>query len=212
MEFDDVLDIADAANQYAPVRPPDTVAGLPKAASSDRAVGVYGSGMTQVIAIPLRDREADALRDQLATTSGVDQDRQRTVVSVGPLGVVLTGAEGDGGWLLAGTLTRAALVRAADDVLDGFVYVDDGMSDRRPAVIRTEGLTKRFGRIRAVDGIDLDVREGDVYGFLGANGSGKTTTVRMLLGLVLADARRGRRCSASAMPRAGRRVLPRSAR
>ncbi len=43
VEFDDVLDIADAANQYAPVRPPDTVAGLPKAASSDRAVGVYGA-------------------------------------------------------------------------------------------------------------------------------------------------------------------------
>jgi ABC-2 type transport system ATP-binding protein len=54
------------------------------------------------------------------------------------------------------------------------------------SVIRTEGLTKRFGRIVAVDAIDLDVREGDVYGFLGANGSGKTTTVRMLLGLVLA--------------------------
>jgi ABC-2 type transport system ATP-binding protein len=53
-------------------------------------------------------------------------------------------------------------------------------------VIRTRGLTKRFGRILAVDGLDLDVREGDVYGFLGANGSGKTTTVRMLLGLVLA--------------------------
>jgi ABC-type multidrug transport system ATPase subunit len=53
-------------------------------------------------------------------------------------------------------------------------------------VIRSSGLTKRFGRILAVDGIDLDVREGDVYGFLGANGSGKTTTVRMLLGLVLA--------------------------
>jgi hypothetical protein len=125
VESDDVLDIADAANQYAPVRPPDTVAGLQKAASSDRAVGVYGSGMTQVIAIPLRDREADALRDQLATTSGVDQDRRRTVVSVGPLGVLLTGAEGDGGWLLAGTLSRAALVRAADDVLNGFVHVDE---------------------------------------------------------------------------------------
>ncbi len=125
VDFDDVLDIADAANQYAPVRPPETVAGLAKAAVSDRAVGVYGTGMTQVIAIPLRDREADALRDQLATTSGVDQDSRRTVVSVGPLGVVLTGEEGDGGWLLAGTLTRAALVRAADDVLDGFVYVDD---------------------------------------------------------------------------------------
>ncbi|HYP43828.1 MAG TPA: ATP-binding cassette domain-containing protein [Propionibacteriaceae bacterium] len=52
-------------------------------------------------------------------------------------------------------------------------------------VICTRALTKRYGELRAVDGIDLDVHEGDVYGFLGANGSGKTTTVRMLLGLVL---------------------------
>jgi ABC-type multidrug transport system ATPase subunit len=75
-------------------------------------------------------------------------------------------------------------------------------------VIRTRGLAKQFGRVRAVDGIDLDVRAGDVYGFLGANGSGKTTTVRMLLGLVLPTAGEiellGQR-----MPRAGRRVLPR---
>ena len=60
------------------------------------------------------------------------------------------------------------------------------MSDDRPVVIRTEALTKHYGRITAVDSVDLEVREGDVYGFLGANGSGKTTTVRMLLGLVLA--------------------------
>jgi ABC-type multidrug transport system ATPase subunit len=53
-------------------------------------------------------------------------------------------------------------------------------------MIRTRGLTKRFGRVLAVDGLDLDVEEGDVYGFLGPNGSGKTTTVRMVLGLVLA--------------------------
>ncbi|HEX3588567.1 MAG TPA: ABC transporter ATP-binding protein [Pseudonocardiaceae bacterium] len=51
-------------------------------------------------------------------------------------------------------------------------------------MITTRGLTKRFGATVAVDGIDLDVREGDRYGFLGPNGSGKTTTVRMLLGLV----------------------------
>jgi hypothetical protein len=125
VSFDDVLDIADAANQYAPVQPPDTVAGLAKAPASDRAVGVYGRGMTEVIAIPLRDREADALRDQLAVTAGVEQTADRTVVSVGPLGVVLTGGHGDGGWLLAGTLTRTALLRAADDVLAGFVFVDD---------------------------------------------------------------------------------------
>ena len=52
-------------------------------------------------------------------------------------------------------------------------------------MIRTDGLTKRFGSVVAVDGVALDVRPGDIYGFLGANGSGKTTTVRCLLGLVL---------------------------
>ncbi len=53
------------------------------------------------------------------------------------------------------------------------------------SVVRTHALVKRFGRLTAVDAVDLDVREGDRYGFLGPNGSGKTTTVRMLLGLVL---------------------------
>ena len=76
------------------------------------------------------------------------------------------------------------------------------------AVISTRGLVKRYGRLRAVDGIDLGVQAGDVYGFLGANGSGKTTTVRMLLGLVLPTSGEidllGER-----MPRAGRKVLPR---
>ena len=52
-------------------------------------------------------------------------------------------------------------------------------------MIQTHALVKRFGHVVAVDGIDLDVRQGDRYGFLGPNGSGKTTTVRMLLGLVL---------------------------
>ncbi len=53
-------------------------------------------------------------------------------------------------------------------------------------MIVTSGLTKRFGHVLAVDHVDLDVREGDRYGFLGPNGSGKTTVVRMLLGLVYA--------------------------
>jgi ABC-type multidrug transport system ATPase subunit len=53
-------------------------------------------------------------------------------------------------------------------------------------VIITRGLTKRYGRTVAVDGVDLEVREGDRYGLLGPNGSGKTTLVRMLLGLVFA--------------------------
>jgi ABC-type multidrug transport system ATPase subunit len=53
-------------------------------------------------------------------------------------------------------------------------------------MIMTRALTKRFGSTLAVDGVDLDVREGDRYGLLGPNGSGKTTLVRMLLGLVYA--------------------------
>lgn len=50
--------------------------------------------------------------------------------------------------------------------------------------IRTRGLTKRFGAQTAVDGVDLAVPRGSVFGFLGPNGSGKTTTIRMLLGLI----------------------------
>src|SRR3981081_1509259 len=51
-------------------------------------------------------------------------------------------------------------------------------------VIRTEKLTKRFGDLAAVDGIDLEVREGEVFGFLGPNGAGKTTTLRLLCALI----------------------------
>ena len=53
-------------------------------------------------------------------------------------------------------------------------------------MITTTGLTKRYGRVLAVDGVDLDVGEGDRYGLLGPNGSGKTTLIRLLLGLVYA--------------------------
>ena len=74
-------------------------------------------------------------------------------------------------------------------------------------VIRTRALTKRYGELRAVDGVDLEVRAGDVYGFLGANGSGKTTTVRMLLGLVLPTSGEAE-VLGKAMPTARRSVLP----
>ena len=76
------------------------------------------------------------------------------------------------------------------------------------AVLATRGLTKRYGQVLAVDGIDLDVRDGDVYGFLGANGSGKTTTVRMLLGLVLATSGEAELLG-KPMPKAAADVLPR---
>ncbi len=59
------------------------------------------------------------------------------------------------------------------------------MTDTDP-VIRTEGLTKVFGNVRALDGLDLTVRPGEVHGFLGPNGAGKSTTIRVLLGLMKA--------------------------
>jgi ABC-2 type transport system ATP-binding protein len=53
--------------------------------------------------------------------------------------------------------------------------------------IDAAGLIKTFGRTRALDGLDLNVRTGEVHGFLGPNGAGKTTTIRILLGLMRAD-------------------------
>jgi ABC-2 type transport system ATP-binding protein len=56
------------------------------------------------------------------------------------------------------------------------------------SAISIEGLVKTFGQTRALDGLDLTVRAGEVHGFLGPNGAGKSTTIRILLGLLRADA------------------------
>jgi ABC-2 type transport system ATP-binding protein len=70
-------------------------------------------------------------------------------------------------------------------------------------VIETRGLTRYFGRKKAVDAVHLKVPRGCVYAFLGRNGSGKTTTIRMLLGLL--DPTRG---SASVLGHDSRNLLP----
>ena len=51
-------------------------------------------------------------------------------------------------------------------------------------IIRTRGLTKRFGDFTAVDDLSIEVTPGTIFAFLGANGSGKSTTIRMLIGLL----------------------------
>jgi len=55
------------------------------------------------------------------------------------------------------------------------------------SVIQTHGLTKSYGRTRALRGVDLEVRRGEIFGFLGPNGAGKTTTIRCLLDLIRPD-------------------------
>lgn len=77
-----------------------------------------------------------------------------------------------------------------------------------PSVIRTHGLVKRYGGLTAVDHVDLDVRDGDLFGFLGPNGSGKTTTIRMVLGLVHASAG-SMELLGQPVPRRVRAALPR---
>ncbi|MBW8486638.1 ABC transporter ATP-binding protein [Actinomadura parmotrematis] len=74
-------------------------------------------------------------------------------------------------------------------------------------MITTSGLTKRYGRVTAVDGVALRVGEGDRYGLLGPNGSGKTTLVRMLLGLVFATSGEIEMMG-EPVPRRVHRVLP----
>lgn len=59
--------------------------------------------------------------------------------------------------------------------------------DSHLAPIEIHDLTKNFGAVRALDGLELTVREGEVHGFLGPNGAGKSTTLRILLGVVKAD-------------------------
>ena len=58
--------------------------------------------------------------------------------------------------------------------------------------IDVQGLTKRYGDRTVVDGLTMQVRRGEIYGFLGPNGSGKTTSIRMMCGLLTPDAGAGR--------------------
>lgn len=60
--------------------------------------------------------------------------------------------------------------------------------DRADVALETRGLTKSFGAVAALRGVDLEVRRGELFGFLGQNGAGKTTTIRILARLIRADA------------------------
>lgn len=81
---------------------------------------------------------------------------------------------------------EAEIVQDMTSPRDGGFAV--GPDDDSSNVIEVRGLTKRYGAITAVDGIDFAIRRGETAALLGANGAGKTTTIAMLLGLLLPDA------------------------
>lgn len=56
------------------------------------------------------------------------------------------------------------------------------------SILKATGLTKRFGKFTALDGVDMELNRGEVYGFIGPNGAGKSTTIRILLGMLKATA------------------------
>jgi hypothetical protein len=123
LTVDNVLDIADAANQYAPVLPPASVAGLPLTGNARQAVGLYGTGLAQVMALPLQSRDAGYLADQLRK-SGAGETDGLLLLRVGPLGVGLTFSHQpfDFAWLVTGTVTDDTLVHAARDLDAGTRY------------------------------------------------------------------------------------------
>jgi hypothetical protein len=118
VSFEDVLDIADAANQYAPFAPPDDVAGLARAPKPGGGVGVYGSGLTRLLVIPLRHRDAHLLADQLRRSAGVAETEVGVQLRAGPLGVLVS-ERGDSSWLVAGPVTPLTLVEATRELLAG---------------------------------------------------------------------------------------------
>lgn len=115
--FDAILDIADAADQFAPVHAPDQVAGLPRSHGKAGAAGIYGTGLTRMMALPLLTSQAYELGDQLRK-SGATTTGRRELLRVGPLGVVLTRPNLHDGlrWLVAGTVTDATLIQAAAEL------------------------------------------------------------------------------------------------
>jgi ABC-2 type transport system ATP-binding protein len=84
--------------------------------------------------------------------------------------------------------------RDRDQVTDGIPTQEPSASAAgpsplpKPVVLAAHGLTHSFGNVRAVDGLELSVRAGEIYGFLGINGAGKTTTIRMLMGIIKPEA------------------------
>ena len=182
-----------------PPRDPAGPAGRAGAvASSRRPWASTATGITQMMAIPLRRPRRGPLRDQLASRP----ERRRSGGSAPADG------PGRSAWLADRRPSTARLAAGRHRDHDDAAPRPSATSNGSWARVRDDpdprGLTKRFGAVTAVDGLDLDVRRGDIYGFLGPNGSGKTTTVRMLLGLVLATSGHHRAASASRCPAAAR--------
>lgn len=116
VRFDSTADLASAADRYADRVVPETLAGLPGRVDGVDSVGVYGRGPTLLLALPVRARDARALRGELRERPGSECVDEGDLVSTGPVSMLLTRRRFGEDWLLAGTVTPAALRTAADEI------------------------------------------------------------------------------------------------
>ena len=122
VRFGSRFDLVDAIARFSPARPPEVLHGHHRQDSlfGDRGVGLYGSGVTQVAVAGLPARRASSLDRQLQLAAGARAVAAGTVVTVGPVGLLLTRTDAAGvRWLLTGTMTAEGLAAAADELLAG---------------------------------------------------------------------------------------------
>jgi outer membrane lipoprotein-sorting protein len=118
LRYDSVVDLAAAVNRFASRVPPTSLAGLPARGASQGSVGVYGRGPTVLFAVPLWQRTADRVREDLAKQPGVQTLDQGLLVGAEPVRLLLATPEhNDTSWLLAGTVTQKTLTDAADQLM-----------------------------------------------------------------------------------------------
>ena len=116
LHYDDTVDIAAAADRYAERSVPATLAGLPLRVDDVRSVGVYGRGPTVLLALPLRDSDAERFREQIAERIGAECLSDGWLVSTGPLQLLVTPPAPGGSWLVTGSVTRDATLDAAAEL------------------------------------------------------------------------------------------------
>ncbi|WP_406831116.1 hypothetical protein ABEG17_19280 [Pedococcus sp. KACC 23699] len=120
VRFDSRFDLIDALARFSPAQPPDVLRRYRRQDSLIGAgsVGLYGSGVTQIAVAALPSRRASSLERQLQLAAGAHPVAAGTVVTVGPVGLLLTRADDAGTrWLLTGTMTTEGLAEAADELL-----------------------------------------------------------------------------------------------
>jgi ABC-2 type transport system ATP-binding protein len=193
----DVTEVA-VPSHGAPVAGDST--SLPEPGPAGSAT-VTGEGWSSIIAASVPDAAAASSADDQAADSGDSAEAAKM------LDQLTTRVDG-------GRAVQTALVSSQQPVSDlaavpGATAVAAPIaSDFETTAIETRGLTKRFGAQVAVNELDLSVPRGSVFGFLGPNGSGKTTTIRMLLGLARASSGTIE-VLGEPIPHANRSVLPR---